>query len=108
MIKFDYDYWGDTQNGEAVMLFRLTNDSGAYVEFTNLGAPWIAAVMPARDGAFADVLLGYKDLNAYLNDTCYMGCTVGRFANRIANARFSIGNTGNGCQLYPNRELCSR
>lgn len=93
MIKFDYNYWGDSKKGESIMLFRLTNDSGAYVEFINLGASWISAVMPARDSTFADVLLGYKDLNAYIEDTCYMGCIVGRFANRIADARFSIGDT---------------
>lgn len=91
MIRLEQRHWGDTPSNEAVFLFRLTNDSGAYVEFTNLGASWVSAVMPARDGTYADVLLGYQDLDGYLNDSCYMGCTVGRFANRIKNARFSIG-----------------
>jgi aldose 1-epimerase len=36
------------------------------------------------------VVVGFPDLDGYLNDTCYIGSTIGRYANRISNARFKL------------------
>lgn len=81
--------WG-THQAEAVFLFRLTNTHGAYVEVTNYGATWVSAVVPDRAGKKGHVVLGFPSLEGYLADRCYMGSTVGRFANRIAQARFTL------------------
>ena len=83
--------WGYLKNGGKVALVRLTNAAGAYVEFTNLGATWLSAVVPDSLGRLDDVLLGFNTPEDYIEDTSYMGATVGRFANRIDSARFSIG-----------------
>lgn len=83
--------WGTTATGDEIKLFRLTNASGASIELTNLGAAWVSALVPDVDGRLADVLLGYNDVHGYINDTCYMGSTIGRFANRISNASFTLG-----------------
>ena len=81
-----------TINNEPVYLFRITNRSGSYVELTNWGARWITACIPDKNGKLANVLAGYDDLKDYLTDEYYMGTTIGRFANRIANASFTIDN----------------
>jgi aldose 1-epimerase len=46
--------------------------------------------LPDRDGRMADVLLGYEHFTDYLHNPFYLGCVVGRFANRIAEGRFTI------------------
>lgn len=82
---------GEAPSGDEVYFFRLMHDSGLSVGLTNIGATWVSAVAPASDGTPGDVLLGYDDVRDYLSDPFYMGATIGRFANRIAHAGFSIG-----------------
>ncbi|WP_456094840.1 aldose epimerase family protein [Paraprevotella xylaniphila] len=67
--------------------FRLTNSTGAVVELTNWGARWLSAIVPDKHGEMANVLVRPTDL---LSDGFYMGAIVGRFANRIGDARFCI------------------
>lgn len=81
--------WGDTASGP-VYLFRLTNSGGAFIEVTNYGATLVSAHVPDRHGKPANVVLGYDCLHGYLTDPNYMGATIGRFANRIANAAFTL------------------
>lgn len=88
-MVLSYKEWGEYA-GETLWLFRLTAADGAYVELTNLGATWVSAYMPDARGELADVLLGYPSVQGYIDDTCYIGATVGRYANRIARARLSI------------------
>ncbi|RYD87514.1 MAG: galactose mutarotase, partial [Sphingobacteriales bacterium] len=61
-----------------------------YVELTNYGATVLNVVVPDNHGISNSVVLGYDDLHGYLNDTYYMGSTIGRFANRIGDASFYI------------------
>lgn len=89
-MELSYKQWGEYA-GEPLFLFRLTAADGAYVELTNLGATWVSACMPDARGRLADVLLGYPSAQGYIDDTCYIGATVGRYANRIARARVVIG-----------------
>lgn len=81
---------GYTPAGEALQRIILTAQSGARVELTNLGARWVGAWVPASDGRLANVVLGYPHLEDYLTDPNYLGATVGRFANRVADASFLI------------------
>jgi aldose 1-epimerase len=76
--------------GKKVELFTITNKNGNTIAVTNYGATWVSAIVPDKNGTKEDVLLGFPDLEGYLTDTCYIGATVGRFANRIENARFVI------------------
>lgn len=89
-----------TLQQEPVYRFRITNASGAYVEFTNVGARWITAMLPDMDGRLCNILQGSDKLADYLTDTYYMGAIIGRFANRISGASFSIN--GNHYQLEAN------
>jgi aldose 1-epimerase len=54
------------------------------------GARIVSVRTPDRDGRWGDVALGLADLDAYRRDTAYLGACVGRYANRIAGARFTL------------------
>ena len=45
---------------------------------------------PNQAGVYSDILLGYDDLEGYLNDVSYMGAVIGRYANRIKGAALEI------------------
>ena len=74
----------------AVTSFSLINESGALVELSTLGAGITSIVVPDNAGQPTDVVLGYKNLADYLNDSPCAGKTPGRFANRIAGGRLPI------------------
>ncbi|MDR2038955.1 MAG: galactose mutarotase [Bacteroidales bacterium] len=73
-----------------IYLFRITNESGAYVELLNFGATVCSIVVPDSNGVMENVVLNYPDIRDYFTDKYYLGSTIGRFANRIANARFEL------------------
>jgi len=77
-------------NGKKVELFTLINKGKIAIQCTNYGAHLVSIITPDKDGNFADILPGYKDLNGYLNDAMFSGCIVGPFANRIAGGTFMI------------------
>lgn len=81
--------WGEYL-GEPVYLFKLVNAGGYYVELSNYGATLVAAVVPDKQNKPGNVVLGFPTLQGYLNDDCYLGSTIGRFANRIAGAKFTL------------------
>lgn len=81
--------WG-THAGKDVRLFSLRNSSGAAVELSNYGATLVSIYVPDRNGELGNVVLGYPDLEGYLEDNAYLGSTIGRFANRISGAAFSL------------------
>jgi aldose 1-epimerase len=54
------------------------------------GARIVSVRTPDRDGTWADIALGLADLDAYRRDTGYLGACVGRYANRIGGARFTL------------------
>ncbi|MDR1593007.1 MAG: galactose mutarotase [Prevotellaceae bacterium] len=86
--------------GKKVELFTITNIHGNSIAVTNYGAIWVSAIVPDKKGVKDDVLLGFSDLEGYLTDTCYIGASVGRFANRIENAHFVID--GEEYNITPN------
>ncbi len=79
-----------THNGD-ITLYTLTNATGASVTLSSLGAAIVAVRVPDKDGNLDDVVLGYRDPADYDNDGPCAGKTPGRYANRIALGRFSIG-----------------
>lgn len=79
-----------TSAGEGTLV-TLTNASGASVTLSTLGAGIVSVNVPDVRGTFADVVLGYSDPAAYLNDGPCAGKVPGRYANRIARGLFSLG-----------------
>ena len=84
--------YGKTSTGEKVAQYTLTNNNNITVKLITLGATLTSLTTPDRDGNLADIVLGYDDLQGYENDGIYSGCIVGRFANRISGASFTIGD----------------
>lgn len=68
----------------------LSNESGASVTLSTLGAGIVSVVVPDKDGNVADVVLGYADPAAWMADGPCAGKVPGRFANRIARGHFAI------------------
>jgi len=81
--------WG-TLLGNDIYLYTLKNAAGSMVQLTNYGARIVRIKVPDKKGYIEDVVLGFDTLNPYLQDKHYMGATIGRFANRIADARFKL------------------
>ena len=83
------DTFGTSPDGEA-SLYTLTNANGMEVDITNYGAIITGIRVPDRDGNMADVAHGFPSLEGYLGEDPYFGATIGRYGNRIANARFEL------------------
>ncbi|MCP3965567.1 MAG: galactose mutarotase [Lentisphaerae bacterium] len=74
-----------------VSLFKLRNESGFGADITDIGATLVSLYVPDKKGKLRDVVLGYETPVDYLdNSSAYMGATIGRYANRIANGTFEI------------------
>jgi aldose 1-epimerase len=82
--------FGKTPDGEAVELYVLTNRSGAQAAIITFGGAVASLKVPDRTGKMADVVLGYDTLEGYVNDKSSFGPIIGRYANRIGHAQFSL------------------
>lgn len=60
------------------------------VHLTNVGASIVAIYTRDRHGGYSNIVAGFDDLEKYRGNRDYMGCTVGRYANRISNGKFSL------------------
>jgi len=86
--------------GQPVALYTLTNKNGMTVKITNYGGIITELHVPDKNGNPGDIVLGFDNLDAYLRPNPYFGALIGRYGNRIANARFTLdGATHN---LTPN------
>jgi aldose 1-epimerase len=74
-------------------IYTLTNKQGLIARITNYGAIVTELHVPDASGARADVVLGFENLDGYLKGHPYFGAIVGRVANRIGNAAFSLEGT---------------
>ena len=89
-MKFTKTTWGFTKNQEIVSLYRLESTRGGYVEFTDLGCRIRSICVPDKNGILTDVCLGLENINDYEADTASLGAAVGRHANRIGGASFTL------------------
>ncbi len=87
----EVEAWGKTPDGQDVSLYTFSNKNGLVVKMTNYGAIVVSVETPDRDGKLANINAGFDNLESYLAGHPYFGSTVGRFCNRIANGKFSIG-----------------
>jgi aldose 1-epimerase len=101
--------WGSV-GGQAVNLYTLTSGNGMTVTITNYGGVVQSILVPNRDGGTTNVALGFPSLSDYVSDftqgatstpwplaggsgDTYFGAIIGRYANRIANASFTLNGT---------------
>jgi len=73
-----------------IQQFTLRNAKGSEVRAIEYGGIITAIRTPDRNGAFENIVLGLDSIDAYLADRRYYGAIVGRYANRIADGRFTI------------------
>jgi len=76
--------------GSSVELYTLTNAHGLEVRATNYGGIIVSLRVPDKRGRMDDVVLGFDELAGYLDNKPYFGAIIGRYANRIARARFTL------------------
>lgn len=84
-----------TINEKPVKLFTLKNANGMEVCITNYGGRVVSLVVPDKDGKPTDVVLGFDNIKQYadtLNSPSDYGSSVGRYANRIAGGKFTLGS----------------
>lgn len=77
-----------------VDLYTMTNSRGMEVRAMNYGGIIVSLRVPDKKGVLADVVLGFDTLDAYLNNKPYFGAIIGRYANRIANGKFTLNGAG--------------
>ncbi len=82
--------FGTLKDGRNVEMHALKNSHGMEVRIIDYGAAVASIIVPDRTGTLSDVVLGYDDLEGYVNGTAYLGATVGRYANRIAKGKLLI------------------
>lgn len=84
------ELWGTTKAGKEIFRYTLTNQNGAFVRLSSVGAGIVNIVIPDKDGKLADVALGYREPLDYFGDGPCAGKCPGRYANRIAKGHFTL------------------
>ena len=82
-------FFGNTQSGEPVYRYTLTNINGMQADIMTLGCTLTSLIVPAKNGP-VDVCLGYDTPSEYEQHRTFFGAICGRFANRIAEGKFKL------------------
>ncbi|MDK2852132.1 MAG: aldose 1-epimerase [Proteiniphilum sp.] len=77
-------------NGDSTDLYVLTNANGMEVTLTNYGGRIVSVMVPDREGNLKDVVLGFDNIDDYVNVDNNFGATIGRYGNRIANGKITV------------------
>ena len=103
--------FGRTRSGGEAFLYTIENDRGMRAVVTNYGAILVSLFVPCADGVTRDVVLGYDTLAEY-EAGGFFGATVGRNANRISGAaftldgqRYALSDNDGGCNLHSDFRL---
>jgi aldose 1-epimerase len=88
------DLFGKLPDGTPVDIYTLS-EGPIEARVTNYGGYLVSLKVPDRNGKSADIVLGFDDLDGYVNNnthkgTAYLGPIVGRYANRIARGNFTL------------------
>ena len=102
-MKISKKGFGTLSSGKKVHLYTL-KAGDLSLSISNLGATWTSLNVPSRLKGTDDILLGFSSFDGFANNA-YYGVTVGRFANRIGGASFSLN--GKKYSLYKNNGQAS-
>jgi len=89
-MSIDEQRFGRLPDGRDVVLYTMTSGAGVTIKVTNFGGILTSVRTPDARGDVGEITLGFDSINGYLAEHPFLGATVGRFANRIAGARFSL------------------
>ena len=90
IIMITKTLFGTMPDGREVFNYTFTDSSGQSATVCEYGCRITELNVLDKDGKLRDVTLGYDTFAEYLSDTRCFGATVGRYANRIANGRFTL------------------
>jgi len=82
--------YGATKDGEQVDIYTMKNDNGMVVKFLSYGGIITEMDVPDRSGQNGDAVLGFNNLADYETKSPYFGAIIGRYANRIGGAKFTL------------------
>ncbi|MDR3260435.1 MAG: galactose mutarotase [Tannerella sp.] len=91
-LSISKEIWG-TIDSKPVWLYTLTNAHGVTAKITNYGCILVSFHTPDRNGVPENIVLGLRNLDDYVAGHPCLGNIVGRYANRIGNARFTLNGT---------------
>ena len=89
-VELSRSPFGTASDGALIELFTFTHADGLELRVINYGCVIQSLYVPDREGKLADIVLGYDSLAEYEADKKYLGCVVGRYANRIAGGKFTL------------------
>lgn len=89
-MDIEVKQFGITPDGQQVQLYTLRNSNGLKAEIMTYGTIVVSLEVPDRDGKMNDIVLGYDNLQGYIDNNPYFGAIVGRYGNRIAKGKFTI------------------
>jgi aldose 1-epimerase len=81
--------FGELPDGQLITQYTLQNPNGMSIRMINYGATLTSVQVPDSQGKMQELTLGFDHLDDYLAHEFYFGATIGRVANRIANAQFN-------------------
>ena len=90
-MKIKKQKWGVLADGTKVHLYTISNDNMSF-SCTDYGCTITSIVVKDKFGKDTDVIVGHSTFDGYVNGDKFFGAAVGRFANRIGKAEFSIGD----------------
>ncbi len=92
------EFYGRLSDGTEVYRYTLINKNGMTMKVLNYGGVVTELWTPDRKGCFTDVIGGYDCLESYVGADGYQGALIGRFGNRIDQAKFTLD--GKDYELY--------
>jgi aldose 1-epimerase len=84
--------WGEF-DGKQVYLFTLQNNNGTTVTISNYGGTVTSFVTPDKNGKKSSIIIGFDSLHSYVQHPPYFGALIGRYGNRIGDAKFTLDGT---------------
>ncbi len=89
-VSIEVTSFGTMPDGKEVNQYTLTSATGMEMSVINYGGIITSLMVPDRDGNMADVVLGYDNLQGYIDNNPYFGAIIGRYGNRIAKGKFTL------------------
>jgi aldose 1-epimerase len=89
-MKLEQNVFGKTPDGIQVLRYTLSNPHGVLVKITEYGAILSELWVPDGKGSVTNVVLGFDNLEQYVKGHPFFGAIAGRFANRIADGKFTL------------------
>ncbi|MBD3674738.1 MAG: galactose mutarotase [Planctomycetaceae bacterium] len=89
-MRSESEPYGQMPDGTEITQYLLANGNGMTVSVINYGAIVTSVIVPDEEGKTENVTLSQPNFEGWLDNAPYLGALVGRYANRIADGKFSL------------------